>query len=1065
MDISSLLSPEDPDTSKARSPPKSSPSHGRRGTGPISAPSVPSQIQPPNTSTHSSYITTPENGESNPPSYIRATDAPPPNGHLYTPSIVTTPPTDAAARPGPNRVASTPGMDTLADLASMQHHQQTARSTSGGMKLTPGQLSPAPSHTSTRPQAPPRTHSVSQGSVDLKVAETPAPAPRRRSLKAASMSDQDLQATSQLFTFLEEHPHEFESHKKLLELLHQGFTEHVRANGNARAWELLQEYQQATQAMDARFALGEELWAARIYDQQILARSVEECLGVIETYEKIVREEAGSTKLWRSYGEWILSLYMSANTAGQVSTPSQGDLNKSQYWSMEDKVVAAEVFTRTHVLDIWKRGSEETQFRINDSHVIWDRYTEMLLEELAQAPSKEAVLSVRTHYVDRLATPHATWDATFQDFSVFVSTYDNAAYEETMVAVNQNCADAKAQYEAREMHELKLRRVGESGDKIAEWNAFNEYLEWEISQNHRHKVFNFDLACALYTRANIRFGTSTALWEDYLMFLFQEFERTKISSSVIAIIERACRHCPWSGDMWALYIQSAEREKQSFAAIGEIKHKATSTGLLDAGGLEEILKVHTAWCSFLRRQAFQHSSTDDELDVAEVGIRSAIEDMETLGVDKYQREYKGDPQYRLERIYIKFLSQSRDWNRARERWKNLSGRHKDSHEFWLRWFGWEMVVWGVLGHSESASLHSEPKEATEVLRQALKIATLDWPEKIVDTLLRHAEDNADVKELQNATVLARKAMKAITKRRQKEALEVVEQAQRQAYAEPEHPGSSKRKRGDTLMAESPAKKTRTDAPDVTMGDVQEPAPAESALKRDRENATIIVKNIPSRATEGRVREYFKQCGTIISIKLDKEKGETQTATIEFESKDDVVTAQTRDMKSFDGNQIKVQAGSGSTLFVTNFPPTADEAYIRSLFQKYGEIVDIRFPSLKYNTHRRFCYVQFKSSNQAKAATDLDGSAQDGKLKLVAKISDPTKKQDRSGAMHEGREVHVANLDWSATEEEIKEIFSKYGKVETVRIPRNVQGNSKGMAFVGFSNKVRRIKYSLMDDLC
>jgi hypothetical protein len=56
-----------------------------------------------------------------------------------------------------------------------------------------------------------------------------------------------------------------------------------------------------------------------------------------------------------------------------------------------------------------------------------------------------------------------------------------------------------------------------------------------------------------------------------------------------------------------------------------------------------------------------------------------------------------------------------------------------------------------------------------------------------------------------------------------------------------------------------------------------------------------------------------------------------TAIIEFQSKEDALSAQTRDQKSWNGNTIEVQIGSGATIFVTNFPPTADEAYIRGLF--------------------------------------------------------------------------------------------------------------------------------------
>lgn len=116
-------------------------------------------------------------------------------------------------------------------------------------------------------------------------------------------------------------------------------------------------------------------------------------------------------------------------------------------------------------------------------------------------------------------------------------------------------------------------------------------------------------------------------------------------------------------------------------------------------------------------------------------------------------------------------------------------------------------------------------------------------------------------------------------------------------------------------------------------------------------------------------------------------------------------------------------------------------------------MDIRFPSLKYNTHRRFCYVQFKSSDDAYRATELDGTTVEKDLKLVAKISDPSRKQDRHGPMHEGREIHVSNLDWHASEDDLKDLFSVYGKVEVARIPRKVDGGSKGFGYVVFATKV------------
>lgn len=121
--------------------------------------------------------------------------------------------------------------------------------------------------------------------------------------------------------------------------------------------------------------------------------------------------------------------------------------------------------------------------------------------------------------------------------------------------------------------------------------------------------------------------------------------------------------------------------------------------------------------------------------------------------------------------------------------------------------------------------------------------------------------------------------------------------------------------------------------------------------------------------------------------------------------------------------------------------------------QFGEIIDVRFPSLKYNTHRRFCYVQFRTAQETEAATTLDNSAVGENLHLVVKISDPTKKQERHGPVYEGREIHVSNLDWKATENDLKDLFSQYGKVEVARIPTKVSGGSKGFGFVVFSSKV------------
>ncbi len=90
-------------------------------------------------------------------------------------------------------------------------------------------------------------------------------------------------------------------------------------------------------------------------------------------------------------------------------------------------------------------------------------------------------------------------------------------------------------------------------------------------------------------------------------------------------------------------------------------------------------------------------------------------------------------------------------------------------------------------------------------------------------------------------------------------------------------------------------------------------------------------------------------------------------------------ALTKDKKRVRGQEIAVHLAWRSTLYITNFPEDADDTFIRTLFGKvsltayqnpknpglnacaqYGEIFDVRWPSKKFKSTRRFCYVQYTS---------------------------------------------------------------------------------------------------------
>ncbi|KAJ5155972.1 hypothetical protein N7492_008775 [Penicillium capsulatum] len=950
----------------------------------------------------------------------------------------------------------TSGMDALADLAAMQHHQpqrQNAPSVLRSTESYENQLSPSTIHPHVNPinhNTPTPRAAVAIGMPDGSSAKKPA-----RIFANTSLGPDGDRLATELHEKTRLHSHLLEAHVGLIGVLHSGFVNHVYPpnnpdiHGDPRRYDLLADLRAARESMDELFAMGEDLWAEWIQDESMLAQSVNERIAVMELCQRSVEEEFGSTKLWHIYGEWVFYLYSSA--VGEAGPGS---------WTEEDRLIGREVFSWQSVLDVWQRAAEATQWRINNSHLVWDRLLEFCSQDLARAPSQEKINHLRGIYDLRLQTPHATWDQTFQTFSGFISTYYESNYEDIMSETVSRASGAKKSYTAREDFEFRLSKAQESGDRTLEWTAYTEYIDWELTRNRRKREFHFELANAIYQRAVLRFHTDVSLWEDYVMFLIGESVHGHASTTTIATLDRGTRHCPWSGNLWSQYLLSSEREGQSFSKISGIKHKATSTGLLDAGGLEEVLKVHTTWCSYLRRRAFLSDSTDEDLDVAEVGIRSAIESVQELLNDpKYGSSSQGDPLFRLDRIYIRYLSESGSWDSAREAFKGLVPRLGNSYEFWLTYYNWELISWSKFVQGEAtvdaARRTPTPSYATAVLKQAIKRTDLDWPEKIVQTYISHCEDYEDSDELQLAVVETRKAMRAVNARREREMREaaaIQQQQQQQWEAAIETASSEKRKREDEqAMDDGPSsKKTKGDKSNLETAEaLTEPA----APRRDREHSTVVVKNLPAQASEHQVRQFFRHIGTINGVKMIPSQDEkSQAAFLEFDTKEEALGALTRDQKPFDENTIEVTLDARSTLWVTNFSATADESSIRDLFSKYGHIVDVRLPSLKFDQKRRFCYVQFASSTAAHQATELDGTETEGGYKLVAKISDPSRKQERSGPLREGREIYLSNIDWSLSEDDIRSAFAKFGTVDNINLPRDVQGKSRGFGFLTFSSK-------------
>ncbi|KAI1178027.1 putative pre-mRNA splicing factor [Nemania sp. FL0916] len=877
--------------------------------------------------------------------------------------------------------------------------------------------------------------------------------------------------------------------------------------------------------------VGEDNWLAYIDEQRRQATAdLEARVKIVELFKAALLDEPASLRLWLAYCQYFWALFSecqapppassasSASAAASVAASSSSSSSPpGTAWTDEERQLGRELFSFDAALSLWSDGYEATKFRIADSHLFWDRWIAIELEQLARTRTPSGVKRISHLFRDRLQVPHATWDQTSQMFSEFLTTHNNAAYEHEFQDVTRTARPAKAAYQLREAHELELTRAQRSTDRDAEKAKLRQYLDWEMAQSAhaaadaahhpRHQMRQqqqqqqqqqhdhvdplvFALGLGLYSRALTGvFAFDDEIWNNCAVYLSGLHRQAKASPSLyipllpnmLDFFQRATKHCPWSGPLWSRYILTAEDAGWSFHNVESIKHAATNTKALDKDGMTGVLDMYTAWCGFLKRTAMDPNASEDAADVAEVGLLAALEDVDLWGKRLYKDAYQGDPNFRLERILIQYLTEVKgDIDAARNHWDRMS-RHSllaNSYDFWLNYYLWEMVVYASRPKAPSptpptpsagAKTARPPTLATGVLQQALAHKTLDWPERVMEVYLQHCNDYEQPDTLHYALDTVHKTRRAVAKRRAREnaaaaaAAYAVQtetesrQAQDHAISNttqptsaPSSPSSVKRKRDETGEDDGEAsnKKTKT-----TEDDTDDAQSHQSKLKRDRENTSVMVTNLPPDATQTAIRRYFKEYGHVNNLILHSEAdGKSSTALIEFRSPEEADSALLRDQKYFQQSQLSVRPGTRLTVFVSNYPPTADEAYIRRLFQHCGDIFNVRWPSLKYNTHRRFCYISFRNPDAAYKATLMDGTLVEGKFKLQSKFSNPSHKKDREGAVAEGRELRVKGVHPSTQENDLRSIFGKYGKVVSARLLTNVGGQHVGTAFVVFETK-------------
>ena len=135
---------------------------------------------------------------------------------------------------------------------------------------------------------------------------------------------------------------------------------------------------------------------------------------------------------------------------------------------------------------------------------------------------------------------------------------------------------------------------------------------------------------------------------------------------------------------------------------------------------------------------------------------------------------------------------------------------------------------------------------------------------------------------------------------------------------------------------------------------------------------------------------------------------------------------------------------GRTIVLTHLPENASGKGLRKKCGKVGTVENVQFPVPRRDVLTAF--VTFKSYKDARSAVDtLNGATHRGTAITAVLLSREIKPVSKE-TLKKSRLI-VRNLSFQCSEEEVRELFSAFGEVVEVHVPRKPNGHMLGEILV------------------
>ncbi|KAK9019930.1 hypothetical protein V6N11_054435 [Hibiscus sabdariffa] len=145
-------------------------------------------------------------------------------------------------------------------------------------------------------------------------------------------------------------------------------------------------------------------------------------------------------------------------------------------------------------------------------------------------------------------------------------------------------------------------------------------------------------------------------------------------------------------------------------------------------------------------------------------------------------------------------------------------------------------------------------------------------------------------------------------------------------------------------------------------------------------------------------------------------------------------------------------GNFAKLFVGSVPKTAREEDIQHVFEQHGDVIEVALIKDKKTGQPQGCcfikYATLEEADRAIRALHNQHTLHGGVGPIQVRYADG--ERERLGAVE--YKLFVGSLNKQATEMDVQEVFSRFGRVEDVYLMRDELKQSRGCGFVKYSDR-------------